>query len=183
MNFHKRKITDSMRTMIKRRTNSGFRSPWLIFVLSMVLVGPTIVFFVFRNIPEMKSASDIVGYCIAGYLVLAVFLIFLQNRSRRKKRLQYELVLGSGNYELIEVLEKGFNLNIRVNNIPQQIIKLKHKQEIIELKTFDLNYSELFSPGQMKVLTHPKSPGIFIPENAWLVYERKNKPVDRKYSV
>ena len=183
MAFEERQLTDGMRSMIRKRVNSGFRSPWLIFGLSMGLIAPVIIYFNFRTIPVLQSAAAIVGYCLIGYLILCIIIIFLQVRSRRKKRRLYETVLLYGTYDKVEVLEKRINLNIRLNKIPQQIIRLKHNHDIIELKTFDLNYSSFFNPGFINVLTHLKAPGIFIPENSWVAYEKDDTKIDGSYSV
>lgn len=183
MHFQKRKLSEAMKRMIRKRINGGFRSPWLLFGLAMGLPAPVIIFFQFRTIPELQGAAMIVGYCLVGYLALCGLILFLQYNSRKKKRKLYELVFGSGNYQTIEVLEKRMNLSYRMNNVPQQIIRLKHHQEIIELKTFDLRYSNFFVPGPLKVLTHHNAPGIYIPENSWLAYSKKNKRVDSSYSV
>jgi hypothetical protein len=112
--------------------------------------------------------------------IILLVLFLLQVRARRRVEKSYIRVFEYGDLQTIEILEKRMNMSYRINKVPQQIIKIRHNGEIIELKTFDLSYSNHFFPGMLNVLHHPDFPGIFIPEGSW---ESREIYADKSFSV
>lgn len=179
-----KELTELMEHFVRVRMNSIIHPLYPIIFSIITLLPLGIIYAVFYTTPVLQKTANIIGVIF----IITIVIVSISNLFLYKKRAdigkKYRLVLQSGEYQSIEVLDRNMELKSRKQtSYYLYTIQLRYNNETIQFKTKDGIYAQLFNPGIINALVHEDAAGVIIPENSWAAYAQTKEQVDKKYTV